>query len=83
VEPSKLSDNDSFSIFPNPFFETCSLELPATAERVEIYNALGDKVDMIVYPFIWKPSSKLSDGVYIFKAFVGSQILMTKGFLIR
>ena len=83
VEPSKLSDNDSFSIFPNPFFETCSLELPATAERVEIYNALGDKVDMIVYPFIWKPSSKLSNGVYIFKAFVGSQILMTKGFLIR
>ncbi|MFH1052310.1 MAG: T9SS type A sorting domain-containing protein [bacterium] len=77
------TQNCNIRIFPNPFSENCQIELPFNTERVEIFNALGEKVDTIVYPFIWKPESKLGNGVYFFRVFVGNEILTTQGFLIR
>ncbi|MFH1052311.1 MAG: T9SS type A sorting domain-containing protein [bacterium] len=73
----------TIALYPNPFSENCQIELPFNTERVEIFNALGEKVDTIVYPFIWKPESKLGNGVYFFRANTGEKLITTKGVLFR
>jgi hypothetical protein len=79
----KNVDKIKFNVYPNPFTEHCNLELPENIERVEIYNYIGEKVDSINYPFIWKPNKDLLNGLYLFKAISEDKVLVTQSILIR
>jgi len=70
-------------ISPNPFNESCRLDLPPTVRSVKIYNSLGLLVEELEYPFVWNPNAKLANGTYLFVADMGDEIKTSRGVLNR
>ncbi|MCK5741301.1 MAG: hypothetical protein KAH48_03715 [Chlorobi bacterium] len=70
-------------ISPNPFNESCRLDLPPTIHSVKVYNSLGLLVDELEYPFVWNPDAKLANGIYMFVADKGDEIKTSRGVLNR
>jgi hypothetical protein len=72
-----------FAVYPNPVFDKASLELSADTKEVEVYSAIGNKLETIKYPFIWNPAKNYANGYYFFKAINSEKILITKVLLMR
>jgi hypothetical protein len=85
VSVSNIIDSEQFvfNVLPNPFGGECRFQLPVNTEKVMVYNSVGQMIDIIQYPFIWKPEPELSNGIYFFKAYNGDYVISAKAVLYR
>jgi len=74
-ECSKVPEDYSLSVWPNPFNASCRIKLPAGSE-IEIFDRSGRLVSKLSTAdglAEWKPSDDLGSGVYLFRASAGGR----------
>ncbi len=95
VDDNKELKNDFLikSIYPNPFNPSTTLEfyLPLTNQvKIEVYNILGEKVDVILnsmvnsgwHKYNWHPNS-FSSGIYFIRITSGDYNFVQKAVLLK
>jgi hypothetical protein len=80
-EGSDVHPGQRIRAYPNPFFETLTVELTGSEtpgiSRIELYNAQGVSIDMYVLQEVRKflvSGSTLSPGLYFMRVYTGTSV---------